>query len=61
MKERYLEKLEYLRNKFDTMGRKENDLNNDIYKYKPFEKNINELFKDEIEKYNITDESLNEN
>jgi hypothetical protein len=43
------------------MGRKEDILNNEMYKYKPFEKNLNELFKDEIEKYKITDESFNEN
>jgi len=61
MKERYLEKLEYLRNKFESMGRKEDSLNNEMFKFKPMEKNINELFKEEIEKYKITDDSYNEN
>ena len=61
MKGRYLEKLEYLRNKFESMGRKEDSLNNEMFKFKPMEKNINELFKEEIEKYKITDDSYNEN
>lgn len=60
MKERYLEKLEYLRNKFETMGRSENSLNNEMYKYKPFEKNVNELFKEEIDKYQISEDDYNE-
>jgi hypothetical protein len=56
-----LEKLEYLRNKFESIGRKEDILNNEMYKFKPMEKNLNELFKEEIERYKINDESFNEN
>lgn len=61
MKERYLEKLEFLRNKFETLGRNEEALNNEMYKFKSLEKNLNELFKEDIEKYKITEDSFNEN
>lgn len=47
-----------MKNSYEKLNFKEDALANDVYKYKTFEKPVNELFKDEIEKYKISEDSL---
>lgn len=58
IKDKYLEKLEHMKNRFEKLNFREDALSNDMYKFKPFEKSVNDLFKDEIDKYKISEDSL---
>jgi hypothetical protein len=53
-----LEKLELMRNRFEKLNFREDALSNDIYKFKHFEKSVGDLFKEEIDKYKISEDSL---
>lgn len=58
IKDKYLEKLEHMRNRFEKLNFREDALSNDMYKYKHFDKGISDLFKEEIDKYKISEDSL---
>ena len=53
-----MEKLEHMRNRFEKLNFREDTLSNDIYKFNHFEKSVGDLFKEEIDKYKISDDSL---
>ena len=49
-----------MKNKYEKLNYKEDSLANEIYKFKSYEKPIEKLFMDEIDKYKISaDDSIN--
>ena len=60
IKSNFITKLTYLRENLIKFNHKEDELITDMDKVKKFDKNIDDLFKKEIEEFKITDESENE-
>ena len=60
MKINFITKLTYLRENLIKFNQKEDQLITDMDKVKKFEKNIDDIFKKEIEEFKITDESEND-
>jgi hypothetical protein len=58
LKERYYIKLNDLKGKMDKLNKKEEQLEGDLFKFKHFEKPVDELFKQEIEQYKINEDSI---
>jgi hypothetical protein len=47
-----------MRNRFEKLNFREDSLQNDVFKFKPLEKSVAELFKEDIDKYKISEDSL---
>jgi hypothetical protein len=58
IKAKYSDRLSILKNKLENLNGKEEALSSDLHRYKKYEKNVDELFKEEIDKYKIIDDSL---
>jgi len=58
IRDKYVEKLEHMRNRFEKLNFREDTLANDMYKFKHYEKSVGDLFKEEIDKYKISEDSL---
>jgi hypothetical protein len=58
IKAKYSDRLSNLKNRLENLNGKEEVLSTDLHRYKKYEKNVDELFKEEIEKYKIVDDSL---
>lgn len=58
IKAKYSDRLSNLKNRLENLNGKEEVLSTDLHRYKKYEKNVDELFKEEIEKYKIVDDSM---
>lgn len=58
LKLKYNDRLINLKNKLEFLDSKEESLSSDLHRYKKLEKNVDDLFKKEIEYYKISDDSL---
>ena len=58
IKMKYNDRLVNLKIKMENLNFKEESLSSDLHRYQNLEKNVDDLFKDEIEKYKLVDDSL---
>lgn len=58
IKEKYNDRLINLKNKLEMLNVKEENLSTDLHRYKKLEKNVDDLFKKEIDYYKISEDSL---
>ena len=58
IKNKYNDKLSNLKNRLEVLNSKEDSIGADLHRYKKLEKNVDELFKEEIGEYKISEDSL---
>ena len=58
MKNKYSDRLMSLKNKLEMLNQKEESITIDLHRYKKLEKNVDDLFKKEIDYYKISEDSL---
>ena len=58
IKAKYSDRLINLKNKLENLNSKEDSLSSDLHHYKKLEKNVDDLFKEEIDYYRILEDSL---
>ncbi len=56
IRKQYSERLIDLKNKMEKISNKEENLSSELHRYKHFEKNVDEIFKEEIDYYKISED-----
>lgn len=60
IKNRYINILSYTKLKMIDLNAEDEVLVSELHRFKKYEKNVEELFKSEMEKYKITEDSMTE-